>query len=110
MHLYEWSAEVETINREKGWYDKEVTFGEMIALLHSEVSEMLEGFRNRDPMATSVYFEMGKKPESIGSEAADVIIRVLDLCNRFEIDIEHEMSIKMAYNETRPHRHGGKAL
>lgn len=48
------------------------------------------------------------KPEGIPSELADIIIRVLDICGHLDIDIANALADKMAYNETRPYRHGGK--
>ena len=41
----EMSAEVEDFERDKGWLETEITFGEQVALLHSEVSEALEAWR-----------------------------------------------------------------
>lgn len=38
-------AEIAEINEANGWYDKERTFGDDVALLHSEVSELFEEFR-----------------------------------------------------------------
>jgi NTP pyrophosphatase (non-canonical NTP hydrolase) len=48
------------------------------------------------------------KPEGIPTELADIIIRVLDICANWGIDISAAIADKMAYNETRPYRHGGK--
>lgn len=50
------------------------------------------------------------KPEGLPSELADVIIRALDTAARLGIDIDAEVAPKLAYNRTRGHRHGGKAL
>lgn len=48
------------------------------------------------------------KPEGIPAELADIIIRVLDICGANGIDIARALADKMAYNETRDYRHGGK--
>lgn len=48
------------------------------------------------------------KPEGIPSELADIVIRVMDAAVEYGIDLEDEVTLKMAYNATRAHRHGGK--
>ncbi|MGO4543252.1 hypothetical protein AB4Z29_00440 [Paenibacillus sp. 2TAB23] len=92
----------------KGWYEEPRTFGEMIALVHSEVSEALEDHRNGREMQ-EIYYE-GDKPCGIPTELADVLIRIFDMCGYFGIDLEEAIEEKMAYNATRPQRHGGKKL
>jgi NTP pyrophosphatase (non-canonical NTP hydrolase) len=91
----------------------------MIALLHSEVSEMLEAYRDYRFADATEYFRLedgqsrmvvNPKPEGIGAEAADVFIRLLDTCERYGIDLEAEFERKHKYNTTRPYKHGGKAL
>ena len=52
----------------------------------------------------------GKKPEGIPIELADVLIRVFDFCGKHGIDLEAAVLEKMAFNRTRPVRHGGKKL
>lgn len=86
----------------KGFYDEDRNLGEMLALVHSEVSEALEDYRH----GNMVTFFEGEKPCGFPSEIADTIIRLLDLCAYLGIDIEHEIDIKMQYNETRPYKHG----
>lgn len=50
------------------------------------------------------------KPIGVPSEFADIIIRVCDACRHYNIDLEAALIGKMNYNQTRPHRHGGKAM
>lgn len=91
---------------EKGWWEKDRSLLECIALMHSELSEAVEDGRNgRGDNET--YYE-GDKPCGIPSEFADVIIRILDYCANRGIDIQSALFEKMKYNKSRPYRHGGK--
>lgn len=99
-------VQVHAVNVANGWFEDDRTVGDDIALLHSEVSEMLEAFRDGGLKDLTT----GDKPEGFGSEAADVFIRLLDTCYRRGIDLEYEFTRKIAFNATRGHKHGGKNL
>lgn len=93
----------------------EATPAEDIALMHSELSEALEDIR-MGLLLNELTFDHTKmlgllaKPCGVPSEMADVIIWVLHFCGRHKIDIQAAVANKMAYNNARPYRHGGKAL
>lgn len=80
----------------KGWHEKPVEVGTMLALIHSEVSEALEADRVGDAV-------------NFAEELADVCIRIFDMCGLLEIDLDKAIRHKMEKNKARSYKHGGKA-
>lgn len=87
----------------KGFWEegKDRNDGEMIALMHSELSEALEAIRHGNPPDDKI-------PEFSGVEAelADVIIRIMDTAAARGWRVAEALVAKMAYNEGRPYKHG----
>lgn len=81
--------------RAAGWWDNDRNNGEMIALMHSELSEMLEADR-KDSMDDHLPHRRG-----IEVEAADLLIRLMDFCGGRDLDIVGAYFEKRAYNDQR---------
>lgn len=91
------------------WYDEngrqlDRNRGELIALMHSELSEALEGVRKNLPDDHLPH----RMAEEV--ELADLLIRVFDYAGAFGLDLEGAYREKLAYNATRAdHRREARA-
>lgn len=81
-------------------------FNSFISDLHAEVSEAYEEHKRGRHVNEVYYSENGKKPEGIAIELADVVLMIMSFCGKENIDIEGAMTAKVAYNRTRPYKHG----
>lgn len=108
MEIKELAKECHKTAVEKGWWNgTERSFGDQITNMHSELSEVWEAYRDGNDFC-KVWNEKDGKPEGIPIEFADIIIRILDTCEGYGIDIEVALRMKIEYNKTRSYRHGGK--
>lgn len=93
--INEFCNEAYEIAKSKGWHDTKREVPELIALIHSEVSEALEADRKDDY-------------DNFKEELADVCIRIFDLCGSMDIDLNEAIEKKMEKNRKRPYKHGKK--
>ena len=89
-------------NVKAGWFTNLATgerldrnVPEMLCLIHSEVSEALEGFR-KDLMDDHL-----PNRKMIEVELADTVIRILDLSGYLKLDLGGAIVDKLAYNQQR---------
>jgi len=113
VNISEYMTEAHATAVEKGWWqDGDRNFGEQIALMHSELSEALEHYREYGLDPKFMMFDDGDfdpvKPDGIAVEFADLLIRLFDTCERYHIPLESALQVKMKYNKTRPFRHNNK--
>jgi hypothetical protein len=75
-------------------------FALKISLVHSELSEALEGWGEQSDKIPQF-----SSPEE---ELADAIIRMMDMAEYYGWDLAGAVVAKMEYNESRSRMHGGK--
>lgn len=99
MNLNELAKSVHKANA-NWWHDKdgnqiERNKGELLALIHSEISECLEGERKNLMDDKLPHRKMAEV------ELADALIRILDYAAGFGYDLQGAFEEKIAYNATR---------
>jgi NTP pyrophosphatase (non-canonical NTP hydrolase) len=113
MNLLKLQHEVWKIAEEKGWHENQndVSFGDFISNCHAELSEAFEIYRVEGEKGIPIV-KAGNtlKPEGITVELADVVMRILDFCETHGIPLYRAIEMKMNFNKTREHRHGGKIV
>ena len=101
------AEECHAVAKKSGWWTSQRAIPEMLMLMVTELAEAMEEYRNGHT-AKDVYYRADGKPEGFGVELADTVIRIFDVATGLGIDITDLVEVKIAYNKTRPYRHGGK--
>jgi len=105
--LSELQKEIYAWAQSKGWWEEgDRNHGQLMLLMVSELTEAHEELRHGHNVKEIYYNE--SKPEGVPIELADCVIRILDYCAHYDINLEAAINIKMEYNKTRPYRHGNK--
>lgn len=116
ISLNEWRDAIHENAVNHGWWESERSFGEIVALCHSELSEALEEDRAGNPLmyvigehgqiiTDAAEFD-GRKPEGVATELVDCMIRILDVLGRWDVDVEEVMRLKHEHNKCRAYKHG----
>lgn len=90
-----------------GWNTRPIPFPEMAALVHSEITEALESYRNHEDL---LWYGPDGKPEGIAAEFADAVIRIMHYAELLGFNLENVVREKLQYNATRGYRHGNKRI
>ena len=123
MNIKEIQKEIHQVNVEKGFWEDRKNVGEVLMLIVSELGEALDAHRSGKsadidafnargidrihPDDFEVDFQQCIK-DTFEDEIADTVIRILDMCEGFGIDLETHIKLKLEYNKTRPYKHGKK--
>lgn len=108
--LNDWGAEILASKQRRGFMLPETPLAEILMNLQGEITELWEEYRHGRE-STETYYKTGTngrpKPCGIPSELADMFTDILALAAREGIDLDRAVAEKLAYDDTRPYRHGG---
>lgn len=113
-------------NVQRGFYDKEPSVCEQLALIMTEGAEAIEAdrknkhadiktFRKKvleldpdDPEYKTKFDDLFRTyiKDTVEDELADIFIRLMDFCGWRNVNITEHVLLKVNYNNSRPYKHG----
>lgn len=104
MSIIQMMARIHQQNKEMGWWDNPREMGTLLCLVHSEISEAMEGERKNlmdDHLPHRSMLEV---------ELADAMIRIMDIAASRGLDLAGAIVEKVDYNRKRAdHQPGARA-
>jgi NTP pyrophosphatase (non-canonical NTP hydrolase) len=86
--------EVREMADAKGFSADHARIWEMLALIHTEISEATDAYKKGQPL------------DKVGEELIDAVIRILHLLSALDVDAEDLFQHKMEINWSRPRKFG----
>jgi NTP pyrophosphatase (non-canonical NTP hydrolase) len=83
MRIFKLAQEAYQIALDHGWHDKKRSYDEILALILTEAGEAIDEDRKGNP-AGMHYIGKNGKPEGVGIELADLVIRIMDAAGELE--------------------------
>lgn len=102
------------IARDKGFWDSKRNKSELLMLIVTELGEACEALRHdkrqknyiKLPSTSEKFKKKVWEKNTFEDELADAIIRICDLAESENIDLEWQIKNKLTFNRQRPQLHG----